>query len=97
MDLLTLKMVTTFRARPLLGFGLATLLALLLGVAFAAAAGIAWWAFRPEKANAVVFPGAAALWFGAALYFLMLGLIAEVAVRSDSDRARRPPSARECP
>jgi len=55
-------------------------LAALLAVAVAVAAIIAAVGFGPEKANAVVFSGAALLWLGLAGYLLMLGLIAEVAL-----------------
>ena len=82
-DLLTLKMITTFRSRPLLGFGA---LAVPLGLAmllFASMALIAAARFSPSKAEALVFPGAALLCAGAAFYLLMLGLVAEVAVNSE--------------
>ncbi|MBA2245864.1 MAG: glycosyltransferase family 2 protein [Gemmatimonadetes bacterium] len=80
-DLLTIKMIRTFRERPLVLFAAGAVGAVLLGLLFAAAAVVALGFFRPEKANALVLPGAALLWFGLAVYLLMLGLIAEVAVR----------------
>jgi glycosyltransferase involved in cell wall biosynthesis len=80
-DLLTIKMIRTFRERPLVLFAAGAVGAVLLGLLFAAAAVVALGFFRPEKANALVLPGAALLWFGLAAYLLMLGLIAEVAVR----------------
>ncbi len=52
--------------------------------------------FQPEKANAIVFPGVALLWFGLACYLLMLGSIAEVALRTQRrDDAERLPIFRE--
>lgn len=79
-DLLTVKMVRSFRSRPLLMFGLAAAGAGALGVVFGMAAAIAIVWFQPAKANAFVLPGAALLWFGLACYLLILGLIAESAV-----------------
>jgi hypothetical protein len=55
-------------------------MATVLAIGTGAAAVVATVGFVPEKANAVVFPGAALLWLGLAGYLLMLGLIAEVAL-----------------
>jgi glycosyltransferase involved in cell wall biosynthesis len=82
-DLFTIKMIRSFRERPLLMFGLGALGATVLGVAFAVATIIAFVSFRPEKAASFVFPGASLLWFGLAWYLLMLGLIAEVALQKE--------------
>ena len=51
--------------------------------------------FAPFKADAVVFPGAALLWLGAAFYLAMLGLVAEVALSSERESAREVPTAWE--
>ena len=51
--------------------------------------------FGPIKADAVVFPGAALLWLGAAFYLAMLGLVAEVALSSERESAREIPTAWE--
>ncbi len=94
-DLLTLKMITTFRSRPLLGFGA---LAVPLGLGmllFASMALIAAARFSPSKAEALVFPGAALVCAGAAFYLLMLGLVAEVAVNSERESANEVPTAWE--
>ena len=94
-DLLTLKMITTFRSRPLLGFGA---LAMPLGfgmLLFASMALIAAARFSPSKAEALVFPGAALVCAGAAFYLLMLGLVAEVAVNSERESANEIPTAWE--
>jgi glycosyltransferase involved in cell wall biosynthesis len=80
-DLITLKMIHSFRERPLAMFGAGAAVAVGLFLAFGAAALIAHSSFRIEKANAFVFPGAALLWLGLAGYLVMLGLIAEVALR----------------
>jgi len=79
-DLLTIKMIRTFRERPLAMFATGALLAVMLAGAFGTATVIAA-GFRPEKATAVVFPGAALLWLGLAGYLLLLGLVAEVALK----------------
>jgi glycosyltransferase involved in cell wall biosynthesis len=94
-DLVTLKMITTFRSRPLIGFAVASVPMLLAAVAF----GILWiyaaTHFGPLKSEALVFPAAALLWLGAAFYLAMLGLVAEVALSSERESARHIPTAWE--
>lgn len=80
-DLFTINMIRSFRERPLTMFGLGALAAVFVGLVFGAAAAVALLRFGPEKANAFVLPGAALLWLGFACYLMMLGLIAEVALR----------------
>jgi glycosyltransferase involved in cell wall biosynthesis len=94
-DLITLKMITTFRSRPLVGFALASSPLLALSAAFAAGWVYVFTSFGPAKANALVFPGAALLWLGAAFYLAMLGLVAEVALSSERGSARDIPTAWE--
>jgi glycosyltransferase involved in cell wall biosynthesis len=94
-DLLTLKMITTFRSRPLVGFIAASLPVVGAALAFLAVWVVALTQFGPSKARALVFPGAAALWLGAALYLFMLGLVAEVALRNERESANATPSAWE--
>lgn len=94
-DLLTLKMITTFRAHPLLGFGIGSGLALGVAVLFAGAWLIAFTQFGPTKAEALVLPGISLLWLGVSFYFLMLGLIAEVVLRAHADHVHPSPVARE--
>jgi glycosyltransferase involved in cell wall biosynthesis len=94
-DLFTLKMITTFRSRPLVGFAVAS-----VPMVFAAGIFAILWAyaathFAPFKAEAVVFPGAALLWLAAAFYLTMLGLVAEVALSSERESARETPTAWE--
>src|SRR4029078_1296627 len=90
-DLITLKMITTFRSRPLVGFVAASVPLVAAALVFA----LAWaWAathFAPLKADAVVFPGAALLWVAAAFYLAMLGLVAEVGLTSARGSARAIP------
>ncbi len=94
-DLLTIKMIRSFRERPLTMFATGALFAVAFACAFGAATLIAA-GFRPEKAAAVVFPGAALLWLGLAGYLLLLGLVAEVALRKDRGTNGAPvPLARE--
>lgn len=94
-DLITLKMITTFRSRPLIGFAVAASPMVCAAVVFA----LLWlWAathFGADKADALVFPGSALLWLGAAFYLAMLGLVAEVALSSERESARTIPTAWE--
>jgi glycosyltransferase involved in cell wall biosynthesis len=80
-DILSIKMIRSFKDRPLRLFGLGALGSALLGSAFLVASVTAMYGFRPEAPRAVVLPGAGILWWGVALYLLMLGLIAETLVR----------------
>ncbi len=94
-DLVTLKMVTTFRTRPLRGFGLL----LVPWAALAVASGLLWAValtqFRPEKSGALVFATMTMLWISLTLYLLVLGLIAEVVVSTELDTAQRTPTVWE--
>jgi glycosyltransferase involved in cell wall biosynthesis len=94
-DLFTLKMITTFRSRPLVGFALAAMPMLAAALGFTALWVYAATRFAPVKSEAIVFPGAALLWLGAAFYFAMLGLVAEVALSSERESAREIPTAWE--
>jgi glycosyltransferase involved in cell wall biosynthesis len=94
-DLLTLKMITTFRSRPLVGFGLAAIPALMAALVFGVLWLISLTQFGPEKASALVFPGAGLLWVGLALYLFMLGLVAEVALNSEREGSHHTPNAWE--
>ena len=63
-DLLTITMIRSFRERPLALFAIGALAAASVAVLFATAAVLAMWGFGPDKASAVVLPGAAMLWLG---------------------------------
>src|SRR3954467_5649494 len=82
-DLLTLKMITTFRSKPLVGFAVAAIPALGVALLFGLLWLISLTHFGPEKASALVFPGAGLLGVGTAFYLFMLGLVAEVALSSE--------------
>jgi glycosyltransferase involved in cell wall biosynthesis len=94
-DLLTLKMITTFRSRPLVGFAIAAIPALVTALAFAVLWLISLTQFGPEKASALVFPGAGLLAVGVAFYLFMLGLVAEVALSSERGHVNDTPTAFE--
>jgi hypothetical protein len=94
-DLITLKMITTFRSRPLLGFGMAAIPAMIISLVFAALWLVSLTQFGPEKAGALVFPGAGLLAVGVAFYLFMLGLVAEVALNSERGDANDIPNAWE--
>ncbi len=80
-DLLVIIMIRSFRDRPLHLFAGVALVAFLLGILSVAASAIAMAYFTPVKATALVFPSVALVWFATAGYLLMLGLVAEAAVR----------------
>ena len=94
-DLLTLKMITTFRSRPLVGFALAAVPAMAVAVVFGAMWVFSLTHFGADKAAALVFPGAGLLSVGVALYLFMLGLVAEVALSSERTGANDIPAAAE--
>ncbi len=80
-DLLTIKMIRSFRERPLALFGPGALVAGLFGLFFVGAAAFSIATFSQAKANAFVLPAIGAVFLALSWYLLMLGLIAEVAVR----------------
>ena len=87
-DLLTILMIRSFRERPLVLFAAAAAAAAVFGVAFAIAAVTAA-VVSPGAGRALILPGAALLWLGLAFYLLMLGLVAEVALREQRRRGGR--------
>jgi glycosyltransferase involved in cell wall biosynthesis len=93
-DLLTLKMITTFRSRPLVGFLIATIPALITALVFAV-----FWLISLTHTelefHPIVFPGGAALSLGAAVYLFMLGLVSEVALNNERESASATPTAWE--
>ena len=87
-DLLTIAMIRSFRDRPLIMFGIGAGISLMLGLAFVAATTVAVVSFRAVKANALVFPGAAVLWFGLSFFLLMLGLIGEAVLSGQTEEGK---------
>jgi glycosyltransferase involved in cell wall biosynthesis len=79
-DLITVKMIRSFRDRPLALFTTFAAWSGLAGVASTAAVVVAWSSFSARKAAAFVLPGVALLWFALAGFLILLGLIAEVAL-----------------
>ena len=86
-DLLTVTMIRWFRERPLIMFAWGALASSLAGAAFLVATLVALTAFHSVKAEALVLPAAAALWFGLAGYLMMLGLVGEVALREAQEHS----------
>lgn len=76
-DLLTIKMIKSFRERPLRMFGLGATAAMLIAVAFGAAAAVAYLLFQPSKGLALVLPGSALLFLELSVFLVLLGLTAE--------------------
>jgi len=80
-DLMALKMISSFRGRPLLMFGLGGLGSTMLAFLF-----IALTALNFEKgiiapsSYGYVFPSIALVWLSLAFFLLLLGLVAEVAI-----------------
>jgi glycosyltransferase involved in cell wall biosynthesis len=82
-DLLTISMIRSFRERPLVMFGLAATMSLLLSLVFVLADLVA--RHLHGEVVALVFPGAMLLSLGLASYLLMLGLVAETVVQGKFD------------
>jgi glycosyltransferase involved in cell wall biosynthesis len=80
-DLLTITLISWFRERPLQLFGLVAFAALVPAVGFGVAAVLAVTNLGDNITDAYVLPAAALLWLMLACFLLMLGLIAEVALR----------------
>jgi len=86
-DLLTIAMIRSFRERPLVLFALGALAASAIGLVFGVLSVVALTGFRAGGTVALVFPGSALACLGLGCYLLMLGLIAEVAVRERREDA----------
>jgi glycosyltransferase involved in cell wall biosynthesis len=80
-DLLVIVTIRSFRDRPLHLFARAAGVSLVLGVLSVIAAAIATTFFHRNKAEALIFPSVALVWFALAASLLILGLLAEAALR----------------
>lgn len=88
-DLLVIKMIRSFRERPLVLFALGAVGAVALGTVFSAWTAASLLGIVSGRADeAFVLPSAALLLYGLAFYLLMLGLIGEQVLRSE--RAEHP-------
>jgi glycosyltransferase involved in cell wall biosynthesis len=85
-DLITVKMIRSFRHQPLHLFSLMAGWSALIG----AIAGVAALMVRPDPARAVVFPGVALLWFTLAAFLLFMGLVGESIIRRPARSVESP-------
>ncbi|MFW6088883.1 MAG: glycosyltransferase family 2 protein [Gemmatimonadota bacterium] len=95
-DLLAIKMITSFRSRPLTMFGLGAFAAFAIGGLFFALTLISIpGGLREGMAYTFVFPSIVLAWMTLAVYLLLLGLIGEVAIRGTGPAGEALPEARE--
>ena len=86
-DLFVIAMIRSFRERPLALFARGAFVSAVIGVLFLAGSLVVQLAEVPSAfSEALVLPGSALLWFGLAIYLLMLGLIAEAALRGTREQ-----------
>ena len=92
-DLLTLKMLSSFRERPLVMFGLGALGAAGLALLFISLTALTFDTGVSAPASyGYVYPSVALVWLSLAFFLLLLGLVAEVAMSGSgaSDDVRLP-------
>jgi glycosyltransferase involved in cell wall biosynthesis len=82
LDLLSIKMISSFSQRPLQYFGLLSLPFLILLLLFVASALANWGSISFNNSWGVVMLVVFTLFFMLCLFFLMLGLLAELAVKA---------------
>jgi glycosyltransferase involved in cell wall biosynthesis len=80
-DLMAIKMIRSFRLRPLALFATLAAAAAVLGTLSIAGSLIAIFFFQGTDAVSLVLPGISLLWYALAVFLLMLGLVGEVAIR----------------
>jgi glycosyltransferase involved in cell wall biosynthesis len=80
-DVLTIKMIGSYRERPLAMFGIVAGVAALAGTGFLAASALAITRFSEAKAAAFVLPGCAFLLYALAGYLVLLGLVGQTALQ----------------
>jgi len=80
-DLLALKMLSSFRERPLLMFGLGALGASVLALLFISLTALTFdYGISAPSSYGYVYPSVALVWMSLAFFLLLLGLVAEVAI-----------------
>jgi glycosyltransferase involved in cell wall biosynthesis len=89
-DLLTVKMIRSFRMKPARMFGGGALAAGLVGLLTVGLALRGYGAFNQDISGSVIFAGVALLWFSLAVFLFMLGLVAQVAVSTKQRTGRDP-------
>lgn len=89
-DVLTIKMIGSYRERPLVMFGAGAIVAFLAALFFVAMSALAITQFTTSKAEAYVLPGSAFLLVALAGYLLLLGLIGETALQQARLEASEP-------
>jgi glycosyltransferase involved in cell wall biosynthesis len=89
-DLLTVKMIRSFRMKPARMFGGGALAAGLVGLLTVGFALRGYGAFNQDISGSVIFAGVALLWFSLAVFLFMLGLVAQVAVSTRQRIGRDP-------
>jgi glycosyltransferase involved in cell wall biosynthesis len=89
-DLLTVKMIRSFRLNPARMFGGGALAAAAAGCLTAGLALRAYGAFDERFAGSVIFAGVTLLWASLAVFLFMLGLVAQVAVSARQRLDREP-------
>lgn len=80
-DLMSIKMIRSFRVRPLVLFATLAAGSAALGALSLVASLVAIFTFQPSDQVSMVLPGIALLWFALALFLLMLGLVGEGVIR----------------
>ena len=86
-DLFVIAMIRSFREKPLALFARGAFVSAVIGVLFLVGSLIIRLTeVTSAVAEALVLPGAALLWFGLAIYLLMLGLIGEAALRGTREQ-----------
>lgn len=96
-DLMAIKMISSFRNQPLVMFGIGALVSGLLGGVFFLLTLVSMpGGMREDMAYTYVFPSLVLVWITLSVYLLLLGLIAEVAIRGDRLSRELPlPAAKE--
>lgn len=95
-DLLAIKMITSFRSRPLTMFSLGAFAAFAIGGVFMTLTLVSIpGGLREGMAYTYVFPSIVLAWVTLAVYLLLLGLIGEVVIRGAGPGTGALPAARE--